>query len=135
MMMSPNVDHTAEVAVGVVVVVALLFLLAVGETLMPKSALLVKQATTLVKIFCWILLFQLDSDRHCWRRCRRILLGSSLGFCDRWGSSFHVVGKILVEVIRIVVVEIEMLRGVILWLLARCWRMNALFWLSRRRCS
>ena len=29
------------------------------------------------------------------------------------GSSFHVVGKILVEVIR--VVEIEMLRGVILW--------------------
>ena len=31
------------------------------------------------------------------------------------GSSFHVVGKILVEVIRIVVVEIETLHGVILW--------------------
>ena len=32
---------------------------------------------------------------------------------DHGGSSFQVVGKILVEVIR--VVEIEMLRGVILW--------------------
>ena len=31
------------------------------------------------------------------------------------GSSFHVVGKILVQVIRIVVVEIETLCGVILW--------------------
>ena len=30
------------------------------------------------------------------------------------GSSFHVVGKILVEVIRIVVVEVEMLRGITL---------------------
>jgi hypothetical protein len=38
-----------------------------------------------------------------------------LGFCDRGGSSSHVVGKVLVEVIRIVVVEIETLRGVILW--------------------
>jgi len=34
---------------------------------------------------------------------------------DRGGSSFHVVGKILIEVIRIVVVEIKTLRGVILW--------------------
>ena len=42
------------------------------------------------------------------------MLGSSLGFCDRGGSSFHVVGKIIVEIIRIVVVEIETLRGVIL---------------------
>ena len=46
----------------------------------------------------------------------RILLGSSLGFCDRGGSSFHV-GKILAEIIIIVVIEIEMLRGVILRLL------------------
>ena len=43
------------------------------------------------------------------------MLCSSLGFCDCGGSSFHVVGKILVEVVRIVVVEIETLRGVILW--------------------
>ena len=42
------------------------------------------------------------------------MLGSSLNFCDRWRSSFHVVGKILVEIIRIIVVEIETLRGVIL---------------------
>ena len=92
----------------------MLFLLAVGEALTPKSPLLVKHATTLVKIFCWKLLFQLDSDRHYWRRCRRILLSSSLGFCDRGGSSFHVIGKILIEIIRIIVVEIETLCGVIL---------------------
>ena len=42
------------------------------------------------------------------------MLGSGLGFCDRGESSFHVVGKILVEIIRIVVVEVETLRGVIL---------------------
>ena len=42
------------------------------------------------------------------------MLDSSLGFCDRVWSSFHVVGEILVEIIRIVVVEVETLRGVIL---------------------
>jgi hypothetical protein len=62
-----------------------------------------------------MLLFQLDSNCHCWRGCRWILLDSRLGFCDRGGSSFHVVGKILVKVIRIVVVEIETLRGIIFW--------------------
>ena len=112
-----NVDHIAEVVVGVVVVVTLLFLLAVGEALGSECPFLVKQAMTLLKIFCCMLLFQLGNNYYCWRRCRQVLLGSSLGFYDRGGSSFHVVGKILVEVIRIVVVEIEMLRGVILWLL------------------
>ena len=68
----------------------------------------------LIEIFYWKLLFQLHGDRHRWRRCRRILLGSSLGFCARGRSSFHIVGKVLIEIIRIVVVEIEMLRGVIL---------------------
>jgi hypothetical protein len=92
----------------------LLFLLAVGEALTPKSPLLVKQATTLVKIFCWVLLFQLHSDCHCWRRCRQILLGSSLGFCDCGRGTLHVVGKILVEIIRIVVVKVETFRGVVL---------------------
>ena len=43
------------------------------------------------------------------------MLGGSLGFCDREWSSFHVVGKILIKVIRIIVVEIETLRGIILW--------------------
>ena len=103
-----------EVAIGVVVVVALLFLLAVGEVLAPKSPLLVKQAATLVKIFYWVLFFQLHSDCHCWRRCRWILLGSRLGLCDCGRSSFHVVGKVLVEIIRVVVVEVEMLRGITL---------------------
>jgi len=93
----------------------LLFLLAVGEALAPERPFLVKQATTLVEILYYVLLFQLDSNYYCWRRCRQILLGSSLVFCDRGGSSFHFVGKILVKVIRIVVVEIETLRGVILW--------------------
>jgi len=109
-----NADHIAEVTVGEVVVVALLFLLAVGETLAPERPLLVKYATTLVKIFCWLLLFQLHSDGHCWRWCRRILLGSSLGLCDRGRGSFHVVGEILVEIIRVIVVEVETLRGVVL---------------------
>ena len=107
-----NVDYVAEVAIGVVVAVALLFLLAIGETLTLECPLLVKQATTLVKIFCWVLLFQLHSDCHCWWRCRRILLGSSLGFCDCGRSSFHVVGKVLIEIIRIVVVEVETLRRI-----------------------
>jgi len=109
-----NVDHVVEVAVGVVVIVTMLFLLAVGETLTPKSPLLVKQVTTLVKIFCWVLLFQLHSDLHCWMRCRRILLGCILGFYDCGRNSFHVVGKILVKIIRIVVIEVETLRGVTL---------------------
>jgi hypothetical protein len=51
---------------------------------------------------------------HYWRRCRRILLGSSLGFCDCGMSSFHVVGKVLVEIIRIVVIKVETLRGITL---------------------
>ena len=38
----------------------------------------------------------------------------ALGFCDCGGSSFHVIGKILVKIIRIVVLEVETLRGVIL---------------------
>jgi len=37
-----------------------------------------------------------------------------LGFNDCGRSSFHVVGKVLVEVLRIVVVEVEMLRGIAL---------------------
>ena len=68
----------------------------------------------LVEIFCWKLLFQLHSDCHYWRRYRRILLDGSLGLCDCGRSSFHVVGKVLVEIIRVVVVEIEMLSGITL---------------------
>ena len=41
MRIAPNVDHVAKVAVGVVIVVALLFLLAVGEALVPERPLLV----------------------------------------------------------------------------------------------
>ena len=37
-----------------------------------------------------------------------------MGFCDCRRSSFHVVGKVLVEIIRIVVVEVETLRGIAL---------------------
>ena len=104
-----NVDDVAKVAIGVVIVVALLFLLAVGEALVPERPLLVKQTATLVKIFCGVLFFQLYGDCHCWRRCRRILLDSRLGFCDYGSSIFHVVGNVLVEIIRVVVVEVEML--------------------------
>ena len=39
---------------------------------------------------------------------------SNLGFCDCRRSSFRVVGKVLVEIIRIVVVEVETLRGITL---------------------
>ena len=42
------------------------------------------------------------------------MLGSSLGFCDCGRSSFHVVGKILIEIIRIVVVEVKTLCGIAL---------------------
>jgi len=37
----PNVDHVAEIAVGVVIVVALLFLATVGDTLAPEHPLLI----------------------------------------------------------------------------------------------
>ena len=37
-----------------------------------------------------------------------------MGFCDCKRSSFHVVRKVLVEIIRIVVVEVETLRGIAL---------------------
>ena len=57
MCVATNVDHIAEVAVGVVVVVALLLLLAVSEALAPERPPLVMQAMTLLKIFCWFLLF------------------------------------------------------------------------------
>ena len=111
----PNVDHIAEIVVSVVVVVASVFLVTIGNMMAPERPLLVADMAALVEIFCCMLLFQLDSDCYCWRRCRQVLFGSSLGFGDRGGSSFHVVGKVLVEVIRIVVIEIETLHGVILW--------------------
>jgi hypothetical protein len=75
---------------------------------------LVKQAVTHVEIFCWMLLFQLDSDSHCRRRGRWILLGSSLGLCDCGRSSFHVVGEVLVEIIRVIVIEVDTLCGIAL---------------------
>ena len=52
-----NVDHIAKVTIGVVVVVALLFLLTVGEALAPERPFLIKQVTTLVEVFCCVLLF------------------------------------------------------------------------------
>ena len=42
------------------------------------------------------------------------MLDSSLGFCDCGRSSFHVVGKVLVKIIRVVVVEVETLCGITL---------------------
>ena len=41
-----------------------------------------------------------------------VVAWASMHDCGR--SSFHVVGKVFVEIIRIVVVKVEMLRGVIL---------------------
>ena len=61
-----------------------------------------------------MLLFQLDRDSHRWRRKRQLFLGSSLGFCDCGRSSFHIVGKVLVEIIGVVVVKVETLRGITL---------------------
>ena len=42
------------------------------------------------------------------------MLDGSLGFCDCGRSSFHVVRKVLVEIIRVVVIEVETLRGITL---------------------
>ena len=42
------------------------------------------------------------------------MLDSSLGFCDCGRSSFHVIGKVLVEILRVVVVEVETFRGITL---------------------
>jgi len=61
-----------------------------------------------------MLLIQLDGDSHRWRRGRSgyILLVSNLSFSDCGGSSFHVVGKVLIEIFRIIVVEVETLCGI-----------------------
>ena len=37
-----------------------------------------------------------------------------MGFCDCGRSSFHVIRKVLVEIVRVVVVEVETLCGIIL---------------------
>ena len=37
-----------------------------------------------------------------------------MGFCDCRRSSFYVVGKVLVEIIRIVIIEVETLCGITL---------------------
>ena len=42
------------------------------------------------------------------------MLDSSLGFCDCGRSSFYIVGKVLIEIIRVVVVEVETLCGIAL---------------------
>ena len=42
------------------------------------------------------------------------MLGSSLGLCDCRRSSFHVVGEVLIEIIRVVVVEVDTLHGITL---------------------
>jgi len=56
----------------------------------------------------------LDGDSYHWRRSRWIFLGSSLSFSDCGRSSFHIVGKVLIEIIRIVVVKVDTLRGITL---------------------
>ena len=42
------------------------------------------------------------------------MLGCSFDFCDRGRSSLYVVGEVLIEIIRVVVVEVETLRGITL---------------------
>ena len=59
-----NVNHIAEIAVGVVVVLALLFLMTIGDTLVPKRPLSIMRAATLVKILRHRLIFQLGGNRH-----------------------------------------------------------------------
>jgi hypothetical protein len=61
-----------------------------------------------------VLLIQLNGDGHRWRRSGRILLGSSLPFSDCGRSSFHVIGKVLIEIFRVVVFKVETLRRITL---------------------
>ena len=109
-----NVDHIADIAVGVVVVVALLFLSTIGVTLAPKRPLLIAHVAALVKILRHRLVFQLDGGRHGWWSLGRVLLDGGFDFSDRRGSSFHVVGEVLVVVIGVVVVEVEALHRIII---------------------
>ena len=62
----PDVDDIAEIFIGVVVVVSLLFLKAFGYTLVSQGSLLVANLAALVEIFHHKLVFQLDGDRHSW---------------------------------------------------------------------
>jgi hypothetical protein len=80
--------------------------LAVGYALASERPFLVKQVTTFIEVLRCRLLFQLDSYRDCWRRCMWVLVDDGFDFCDCRGSSFHVVRKVLIIVIRIVVVKV-----------------------------
>jgi len=55
---TPNVDHVAKIAVGLVVVVSLLFLTMIGDMLVPKRSLLIAHVTALVKVLRHRLVFQ-----------------------------------------------------------------------------
>ena len=62
----PNVNQVAEIAVGVVIVVALLLLLMIGNTLVPELPFLIEHMSALVEILHHRLIYQLDDHCHVW---------------------------------------------------------------------
>ena len=63
-----NVDHIAEIVVGVVVVVASVFLVTIGNMMAPERPLLVADMAALVEIFRHRLIFQLNNNHYRWWR-------------------------------------------------------------------
>jgi hypothetical protein len=63
---APNIDDLAKIAVGVVVVVALLFLMVISYALASPGSLLVANTAAFILIFHHRLVFQLDGNRHRW---------------------------------------------------------------------
>ena len=55
---TPNVDHVVEVTVGVVIVIALLFLSMIGDTLAPKCPFLIEHKAALLEILRHRLVFR-----------------------------------------------------------------------------
>ena len=62
----PNVDYIAEVGIGVIIVLTLLFLATIGYTLALQGLLLVANAAALIEVFHHRLIFQLDGNHYRW---------------------------------------------------------------------
>jgi len=78
-----------------------------------QSPFLIKDPAALVEIHLILLIFQLDGNRHARWSKGRIMVEADLDCRCRYWALIHVVGEVLVKVIRIVIAEDDAFQGVI----------------------
>ena len=108
-----NIDHAAQITVGVVERIARMVLMVGGSTLAAQGSLLVENPAALIEIHFLLPIFQLDDNHHAWRSKRRIMVEAGLDFCRLCWAWSHVVRKLFVEVVGVVVVKADALRGIV----------------------